>query len=548
MKIIDKIKGVFQKMGAETKIAKEFKDIFEIGGVPSFNQYYYFGIFIWKYLYKGFYQPWHLVRRQSIEPLRDFKGNIQNNRELFRTNIAKALCAEMAGLIWSEECQVNVNLKDFEPTEDENTDKAGRFIEYVLKKNNFSQKMQEAIEQMLALGGEAIKVWYEVQHDENGNEIPNSGIIKIGWCMADQFIPIAWDNAKVDSCVFISRKAINGYYYTRLEWHKWNGATYTISNELYRAEMRNGANENQDILGFRYPLNAIYPFLDEQTEIHNLEQSLFTYMRTPTANNLDDNSPLGMSIYGNALSTLKAIDETYDSLVREIELGRKRIIVPAKAVKKIASDDTGEPVRYFDATDEVYQALATDDTDSLKIVDNSVEMRIAPHIEALNAHLSKLCLDVGFSSGTFTFDMKNGIKTATEVVSENSKTYKTVKCCQNMIAPAIKGLIHNIFALACLYDVEFEGEKVNSWFNESEPLQNQYELNIYWDDSIIQDRQTNINEGINFVNNGLISKITFLTKYLGLTVEQAKEELLKVSEEKSINANNVDMFFNQEEE
>ena len=41
--------------GDERRQAKEFKDIFELGGVPAFNQFYYFGIFIWKYLYKGFY-------------------------------------------------------------------------------------------------------------------------------------------------------------------------------------------------------------------------------------------------------------------------------------------------------------------------------------------------------------------------------------------------------------------------------------------------------------------------------------------------------------
>lgn len=46
-----------QKAGAETGLSKEFKDIFEVGGVPAFNQFYYFGIFIWKYLYKGFYGP-----------------------------------------------------------------------------------------------------------------------------------------------------------------------------------------------------------------------------------------------------------------------------------------------------------------------------------------------------------------------------------------------------------------------------------------------------------------------------------------------------------
>ena len=78
----------------------------------------------------------------------------------------------------------------------------------------------------------------------------------------------AWDNAKVTEGVFISRQAKGGYYYTRLEWHKWDGLTYWVSNELYRSDKKGdvqGSGEPQDILGFRYPLAEIYPFLNEST-------------------------------------------------------------------------------------------------------------------------------------------------------------------------------------------------------------------------------------------------------------------------------------------
>ena len=53
-KLKERVKNWMQKTGAETGLSKEFKDIFEVGGVPAFNQFYYFGIFIWKYLYKDF--------------------------------------------------------------------------------------------------------------------------------------------------------------------------------------------------------------------------------------------------------------------------------------------------------------------------------------------------------------------------------------------------------------------------------------------------------------------------------------------------------------
>jgi A118 family predicted phage portal protein len=522
-------KNGMQKIGANTGVAREYKNVFELTGVPSFQQFYDFGVFVWKWLWKGFYKAWHIIPAPTI-------ANPKGRREMYRMNVAKAICAEMASLVWGEECTVNVSINGRE-SDDENPDPLNCFVQKVLCANAFREKMQESIEEALALGGQALKVWAESRRDADGNEIPDTRKLMIGYAMADQFVPLSWDNAKVTEGVFVSRIAKNGYYYTRLEWHRWNGTTYVITNELYRSEIQKGTTpgESQDILGVRYPLAEIYPYLDEETEIP-VEESLFTYWRTPIANNLDDNSPLGMSIYGNALETLHALDICYDSFVREFRLGKKRIIVPARAVRSVVNPETGALCRYFDASDETYEALASDTPEDLKIQDNSVELRVEEHISAINAFLSILCLQTGFSAGTFTFDQHTGLKTATEVVSENSKTYKTIKTIQNQLRPAINHLVRNIIDVAILYGMTDEdGQSIERLAAQG------YNINITFDDGITQDRQTNINEGVMLVGAGLLSKYTFLTdaKYgQGLTPEQAEEELARIAQEGS--AGNVD--------
>ena len=349
------------------------------------------------------------------------------------------------------------------------------------------------------------------------------------------------DNAKVTEGVFVSRIAKGGFYYTRLEWHKWDGLTYIIRNELYRSEIQKGKNpdETQDILGVRYPLAEVYPYLDEET-IVPVEESLFTYWRTPIANNLDDNSPLGMSIYGNALETLHALDICYDSFVREFRLGKKRIIVPSRAVRSVVDPQSGRLVRYFDANDETYEAMASDTPEDLKISDNSVELRVEEHVSAINAFLSILCLQVGFSAGTFTFDQHTGLKTATEVVSENSKTYKTIKTIQNQLRPAIEHLVRNIIDVAILYEMDDEGQTIESLASRG------YNVQVTFDDGVTQDRQTNINEGIMLVGAGLLSKYTFMTdpKFgQGLTPEEAEAELNRIKQENAGTVNaNLDLF------
>ena len=536
MKWLEKLKdwgrGLLQKGAAQTGLAREFKDIFDIGGVPAFNQFYQFGIFPWKLLYRGFYKPWHLIPAPTIK-------DPDAKREVYRMNAAKAVCAELASLVWGEECDVNVTIDGRESTE-ENPDPLNCFVHKVFSENAFSEKMQELIEQALALGGAAVKVWHEERHDSEGNVVPDTGVIRLGYSMADQFVPTAWDNARVTEGVFISRKAKGGYYYTRLEWHKWDGLTYTVTNELYRSEMQKGAEaDSQDILGVRWPLADVYPYLEAETVIP-VGESLFSYFRTPIANNVDDNSPLGVSMYANALETLHALDICYDSFVREFRLGKKRIIVPAQLISTVVDPDTGAVRRYFNPGDEVYEALSTNSPEDLKITDTSVELRVEEHIAALNAFLSILCLQVGFSSSTFSFDEHGGMKTATEVVSENSKTFKTIRTVQNQLRPMLEHLVRNIIDVAVLYGTEFEGQSVESL------AANGYHVNVVFDDGVTQDRQTNINEGVMLVGAGLLSKYTFMTdaKYgQGLTPEQAEAELARIREEGTGNAVDVTRLF-----
>lgn len=526
------VKNWFMRAGADTGIAREFKDIFELGGVPAFQQFYNLGIYPWKCLYKGLYEPWHVIAAPTISDPRA-------KRNMAYLNLSKAVCSELAGMVWTDQTEVTVSTNGVELATDE-IDPLGAFVAKTLEENNFGVATLELIEKAAALGGASFKVWRDAKYDSEGNEIPETGRLKIGYAMADQFVPTAWDNAEITEGVFISRTAKGGYYYTRLEWHRWDGLTYTITNQLYRAPMfrNNNPKEPQDILGMRVPLAEIYPLLDEETTVEGVEKSLFSYFRTPTANNIDDNSPLGVSIYANAMETLHALDITFDSFVREFRLGKKRIIVPARMIKTVIDPQTGEPRRYFDATDETYEALSTDDPDSLKIQDNSVELRVEEHVAAMNAFLNIFCLQIGLSAGTFSFDAKSGLKTATEVVSENSKTYKTVKNFQNMLRPAIVRLVDNIIAVASLYDMTTpDGQSIK------ELAARGYSVNIAMDDGITQDRQTNINEGMALVGAGLLSKKTFLTdrKYgQCLTPEAADKELEQIAAEKRMTGGMLD--------
>lgn len=509
--------------------AKELANVFEVNGVPSFRQFYDVGIFYWKSIYKGYLKEWHDIYAPTI-------SNPYGRRTRAYLTMGKALCSEMANLMWSENCTVNVNQRGFDLSGDKK-DPLQYYIANVLKDNNFNSKMRTLIEQGLALGGASIRTYVDglkndsgelvEVRDEAGNLIKGLDV-KLSYYMADQFIPLAWDNSTATEGIFIERKAKGGWYYTKLEFHSKDGEEYVITNKAYKTDRPPVGNTAQNILGVQTPFEQVWEGLTDEVRLHNLHCGLFSYFSPSVANNFDDNSPLGISIYANACDTLKSLDIAFDSLQREMILGRKRVIVPASAIRSVR-DTQGNEHRYFDANDEAYEALATDSLEQLKIQDNTVSLRIDEHIKAINALLDILCMQCGLSVGTLSFDKATGMKTATEVISENSKTFRTVKLMQEPLKASIERTITNIIDVARLYDVKFmfEGQE----YSVDELAKNGWNTSIVFDDSIIQDRTSDINEGILLVQNSIMSKRTFLENVLGYTPEQADKELARLADE-----------------
>ena len=523
MNVRDLLKNRVNRVQESLNLFK--KDVFELNGVPAFREYYTLFIFTWQAIYKGFYRAWHEV---PVTTIKDPKGK---KRTLATMNAGKMACSQMARYVWNERCEITASRKDA----DDEEDPLNCFLQHVLKENRFYTSFGDLLEKSFALGGGATKEWVEVPKDENGNDL-GEGKIRIGYSMASQFVPTAWDNSRVTAGIFINREAKDGYYYTVVEWHRLDGTTYRVTNDLYRNPIRD-TDEPQNILGWWYPLNEMYPLLSPDTTIEGVENAFFQYIRPFGANYADDNSPLGMSIYAPALNTLHGIDIMFDSLQREFVLGKKRIIAPARAMKMSSGVNGGRPQRYFDADDEVWEALATDNPEDLKIYDNSVDLRVDQHITGINGDLAILCAQIGFDPGTLSFDATRGLKTATEVISENSKTFGTVKAHENIIRDSLTQMVKAIFELAVHYGLTWEGKTVESL------IANGYDVSVKFDDSIIEDKNAEINQGVALVGAGLMSKKTFMIDTLGYTPEKAEEELKQIGEESKFNSVEVTKLF-----
>ncbi|PEQ01554.1 portal protein [Bacillus wiedmannii] len=482
--IVAKVRRWMYKLG----LIKGISNVIDMKDVMMTDSMYN-NIEKWKQLYMGYFPKWHDVTYQTVD------GN-SHKRQMRSMGMPKVISSEMANLVFNEKCEISLS-----------DEKTHDYITEVLKNSSFYLQFQNYLEYMFALGGIVAKAYV----DDQG--------VQIGFVNADCFIPTADNGKTVTEGVFVNETRKNNKKYTLLEWHSWIDGKYVIRNELYESD---GSE-----LGTKISLEKMYPELKEVVEIKNLKRSLFVYIKPNLANNIELTSNLGVSIFSSALDTLQELDVAFDSFEREFRLGKKRIIVPTSAVKTIVDPMTGEMRRYFDANDEAYESLELG-MDSGAVKEISFELRVEEHVSAINALLNILSMQTGFSTGSFTFDSE-GLKTATEVVSQNSKTYRTRNGHVTIIEESLKDLITVILEISELYGLYSAPEDID--------------VSVNFDDSIAEDRNTNADYWIKLKMNGLTSAKMAIMKVLKVTEEEAKRILKEIQEEnKIVLPENVDFF------
>lgn len=469
------MKGVMRRMG----LLKALKDVKDHKKVNA-NDEDYKNIDMWKRLYQGHYAEWHNLNYEH-------NGNPVNRRQL-SMNLPKVTAKYMSKLLFNEKVKINID-----------DEAAEEFVLNVLKTNGFTKNMERYIEYGEAMGGFVIKVY----HDGKKN-------VKVSFATADCMYPLSNDSENIDECVIANSFHKNNKYYTLLEWNEWQGDVYTITTELYQSDDPNE-------IGGKVSLKLLFNDIEPIVPLPALARPTFVYIKPNIANNKNLTSPLGISIYANALDTLKTLDLMFDSYYQEFKLGKKKVLVPSSFVKTAVNLD-GSTSQYFDSTDEAFFLYQGDqDADGKSVKDISVEIRSTEFIESINAMLRIYAMQVGLSAGTFTFD-ENGLKTATEVVSEKSETYQTKNSHSQLIEQGIKEMIVSILEI---------GKLVKAYSGEVVELDT---ITVDFDDSIAQDEDTTINRYTTAKNQGMIPLKIALQRAWNITdaeAEEWKEEIEK---------------------
>lgn len=441
---------------------------------------------VWKSWYKGKVDKFHTYFV--------YNGQKKVKREKKSLQCAKKVCEDWADLLFNEKVSISLTNED-----------ANKTLGNILKQNDFATLANQGIEYTFALSIGAFAVSIEnILNDVENNIIDvTDAKTKIEFIQADKIYPLSWENGKVTECAFVATKTEKGKNYTYISMHTKNEkGNYIIKNFKFESTT-NGK------LGNRVEDNRITEEFDTKSNI-----PWFALLKPNIANNIDTDTIFGVSIFANSIDVLKSLDNSYNEVDNEVVLGRRRTFIS----EEMMTYDNGEQTLTFDPEDISIYRMPKGFNEKSMIQNSSDQLRTSSIQEVVQFNLNLLSSKVGFGQERYQYN-NGAVSTATAVISENSDMYRTIKKHEIVLENTLRALLK-----AIIYATNtFTGENIAS---DGE------DINILFDDSIIEDKSAEQVKAQTEMSLGVRSKSDYMENIRGLGEEEIQKELKQIQLEK----------------
>lgn len=477
-------------------------------GFDTVPESFYTQIGVWKSWYDGDVKSFH---RYKV-----YNGVSHVLCHRYTMGMAKKVSEDWANLLMNE--KVSITLEG---------EKEQRFFDAVCKENNFLVNVNAMQEMKSALGTTAYvpRVVGATVNADTGELTGTAQAIKIDYCIAPAIFPLSWENGKVTECAFATRKTIQNDNYLYLQIHRLVRTTreamnssHTIQNKILLADIAETGEYVIENVFFR-DQNGNLSEVDKGTVpgfeavpdvVHTAsDKPQFVIDRLNIANNVDVSLPMGIAVFANSIDQLKGVDVAYDSYVNEFVLGKKRIMVKPEATKNL----DGEP--FFDSNDTVFYVLPEDSQNGSIVDQIDMSLRTQEHNAGIQDMLNILSSKCGFGENHYKYDNGN-VSTATQIVSENSTLFRNIKKHEIILEDVLEELARIILRLGNTY--------MNAGLNED------VEISIDFDDSIIEDKQTERANDRQDVAMGVMNDWEYRAKWYNEDEKTAKAALPKMED------------------
>lgn len=445
------------------------------------------------------WRSWYVGNVKNFSNYRVYSGQgTYCRRKRKSIGMAKKLSEDIADLLLNERVKIILSHKE-----------TGDFVQQVLEDNQFLVLGNDYQERKACTGTVAyVPYLYDTETTEDGRIL--SGRIGIDYVSAQNIFPVSWNNGKVTECIFTFPKTINRKKYVHVQFHRLEAGMYVIENTVL--ECMAGSKEGKELPPEDW--HDLKPFQNLAGRIETgSSEPQYVIDRLNIVNNADEDesNPMGIAIFANSIDVLKKLDIEFDSYSNEFDLGRKRIFVAPEMLK----NTDGSPA--FDPEDTVFYKLPEDyaeKQDAKSIVEINMELRAEAHEKAINDDLNYLSLKCGFGTQRYRFE-GGSMKTATEVISENSDMYRMLQKHEIILEKAIKELVWIIIRL---------GRTLNNALDENT------EITVEFDDSIIEDKQAERQTDRQDVAMGAMPLWEYRAKWYGEDEAKAKAAVQQPAE------------------
>lgn len=398
------------------------------------------------------------------------------------SGIAKLIGEDWASNYANENTRITVNKSDEE----------NDFIQKVLKKNKVLSRFNTFTEMFMCLGIGATIVMPSKIVYEGGSILKSDSEIKISYISADRVVPITVEDGACTECAFIKYST----NYAILQIH------LLVNDEYWIVEAKGYKNREDNS---RFDFKENYSILKTNSSI-----PLFQIWHPNIKDNNNLENQLGCSIYGDCIDIFKCVDMTFDSFFKEFKNGSKKRYISAE-LTQINADGKLDRVMVDD--EEVVIPPGVDG--KTLIQEFNGELRVDSHIKAINFFLNYAAKKCGLGDNRFEFEGSGGrpIQTATGVIAKETALFRNVIKQENF---STDRFIEMLMAI----------QYVNNEFTNNPELHfTEDDIEVVYDDNIVEDTDSKKKQELSEVQNGIMSLAEFRAHWYDENYENALEFL-----------------------
>lgn len=346
---------------------------------------------------------------------------------------ARRVCTEWASLLLNDKTQI---VTDNQQVTD--------WLEDWANRSGFWSKGQGLISDAFGLGTAAWGVWVDQAEPA----------VKLRRYDARMVVPLTWDDDGVTECAFCTKAYRDGIEYDQLQLHVRGERGYVIRTLVFDAES------------------------GDRVVLEDVEEELATGCETPTfavvtpaiPNSRVAFSPYGQSVFADCVDVLQSVDLCYDAIFKEVDLAKMRVLMSDALYEVERKDGKLTYIPFGKADTTVFRKVAGSED---FIHEWAPSMRTEQQKSAYRLAIQTMGDQCGFGSQYFDIDKSGGIRTATEVSSDNSALMRNIRKHENLLQASIAQAVRALLYCQRAYC--------------GEALPDEGEVTVMFDDSIITD-------------------------------------------------------------